>query len=134
MIGSEVFGVADIHQAVIAAPPVRVDDGFSNHATANNGLQCGFLAVGHDFCVNTTVTLEESEDNGLAPGPAGSLATDSTSAEVSFINLDFATVEGRGALTFFRDAFSDSEKDRGDAAARKSCQLSGISGHQIERE
>src|SRR5205085_11855470 len=86
MIDSEVLRVADIHQAVIAAPAVRVDDGLSSHATANNGLQCGFLAVGHDFCVNTTVTLEDAEDNGLATGPAASLATDSTSAEVAFIN------------------------------------------------
>jgi hypothetical protein len=38
MIDSEVLGIADIDETVIAAPAVTVDDGVCLDATANNGL------------------------------------------------------------------------------------------------
>src|SRR5437764_6636295 len=134
MIDSEMLCITDINQTVIAAPAVRVDNRSQRDATANNGLQCGLLAVGHDFGINAAVAFEDAEDDGLARGSAASLATDSTSAEVAFVNLDFASRKGRGALTFLCDPLSDFEKDRSHAAARQPRQLSRMTSCQIERE
>jgi hypothetical protein len=60
------------------------------YATANNGLQRGFLAVRHNPGVDAAVTLEDAEDNGLATGSTTALASHSTSAEAGLVNLDFA--------------------------------------------
>jgi hypothetical protein len=38
MLDSEVLRVAGINQAIVAAPPVRVNDGLRRDATAGNGL------------------------------------------------------------------------------------------------
>ena len=134
MIDPEVLCIADINQAVITAPAVRVDDRFSGHATADNGLQSGLLAVGHNLRVDTAVTFEDAEDNCFATSSTTALASDAPSAKVRFINLDFARGEGRGALTFFGNTFSDFKKDRGHAAARKSRQLGRVTGRQIKRK
>ena len=38
MMDSVVFGIANIHEAVIAVPAIAVNDGICRDATANNGL------------------------------------------------------------------------------------------------
>jgi hypothetical protein len=134
MMNSEVLGITNIDQTVLATPPIRVDNRFGSHATANNGLKCGFLAVRHNPGINAAVAFEDAEDDGLATGSTASLAPDSTSAKVAFIYFNFARGEGRGALTFFSDTLSEFEKDRGGATARQSRQLSHVTGCQIERE
>jgi len=134
MIDSIMLRVPDINQAVIAAPAVRVDGGINRDSTANNGLKCGLFTVRHDLGIDTAVTFEDAEDDGLAAGSSASLATDTARAEVRLVNFDFAGRERRGALTFFSDALSDFEKDRRDAAARESSQFGRMTGRQIKRE
>ena len=134
MIDSIMLRVADINEAVIAAPSVRVDDCSERDATANNGLKRGFLTVRHDLRVDRAIALEDAEDDCFARCAAPSFASDTTRAEVAFVHFDFAAREGRGALGFFTDALSDFKKDRCHAAARKSSQLSRITGRQIKRE
>ena len=134
VVDSEVLRVPDIDKAVVAAPAVGVDGGVNRDATANNGLKSSLFTVRHDLSVNRAVAFEDAEDDGLAAGSAASLATQASSAEVRFVNFDFAGRERRGALTLLSNALSYFEKDRGDAAARESCQLSHVTGRQIERE
>ncbi len=119
MIDPIMLCVADINQAAIAAPAIRVDDGFETDATANNGLQSSLLAVSDDLRVDRAIALEDAEDDCFARCAAPSFASDPTRAEVRFINFDFAAGEGRGALTFLANALSDFKKDRCHAAARK---------------
>lgn len=38
MVDPEVFRLADIHQAVVAAPAIRVDDRIGRDSAADNGL------------------------------------------------------------------------------------------------
>ncbi len=134
MIDSIMLTVADINQAVVAAPPIRVDDGSERDATANNGLQSRLFTVRHDLGINASIALEDAEDDGLATGSSTSLATNPSSPEVRFVHFDFARGKRRGALTFLCDAFSDFEKDRGHATAREFRQMSGITSCQIERK
>jgi hypothetical protein len=134
MMDSEVLGVADINEAIIAAPAVRVDDCFESHATANNGLQRGLFAVGNDLRIDRTITLEDTEDDGLARCAAPALATHSTSAKVRFIDFNFTRRERRCAFTLCGDALTKLEKDRGRAPAREASQMSRITGCQIQCE
>ncbi len=134
VVDSEVLRISDIDQAVIAAPAVGVDDRFGSHAIADNGLESGFLAVGDDLRINAAVTLGDAEDDGLTRRPAASLAAHAACAGVRLIHFDFALREERGALALVGNTSSNSEKDRGHAAARKSRQLGRVTGRQIERE
>src|SRR5947209_12913400 len=134
VIDSEVLTVANIYESVIAAPPVRVDDCSKRDATANNGLQSGFLAVRDNLCVKASIALEDAEDDGLTGSSATTLASDTASAEIAFVHFDFARGEGRGSFALSGDALSDFEKDRGHAATRQPRQMGHVTGRQIERE
>ena len=89
MIDSQVFSIADINKSVVAAPAVTVNDGVCQDATANNGLQGSLFAVRHDLRVDLALSLEEAEDDGLAPGTATALAAHAMRAEVRFIHFNF---------------------------------------------
>ncbi len=134
MADSVMLRVANINQPVIAAPPIRIDDGAGCDTTANNPLQSALFTIGDDLREDAAISFEDAEDDGLARGSATALATHATSAEVRLINFNFAGREGRRAKTLLRDALSDFEKDRGYALARQGGQLSRFAGGQIERK
>src|SRR5437868_4938336 len=88
MVDSEVLRVPDIHQSVIAAPAVGLNDGVNRDSTANNGLKCALFTVRDNLGINAAVTFEDAEDNGLATSSSASLSTHSASAEVTLVNFD----------------------------------------------
>lgn len=126
VMDSEVLGVTDIDQPIVAAPAITVDDRLGCNATTNNGLQGGFLAVRHDLGIDLAVTLQQSEDDGLARRPAPTLATNTSSAEVRFIDFNFSGREWRTTLAIFGHALTDFEKDRVDRFVRQTSQLGNI--------
>ncbi len=134
MIDSVMFTVANIDQSVIAAPAIAIDDGVGCHATTNNGLQSTLFAVRHDLSIDTAVTFEDAEDDGLATGSAPSLTTHATRAKIGLVNFDFTSREGRSTLAFSGDAHSDFEKHRGHALARQAGEFGGLAGRQIMRK
>ena len=58
MINTQVLAIADIDQAVITAPTIRIDDAIQGNTAPDNSLVRGFTAVWDDLGVDTTVTLE----------------------------------------------------------------------------
>src|SRR5947209_17758041 len=77
--------------------------------------------------------LEDAEDNRFASSAASTLATDSTSAKVRFINFDFSG-KGRSALTFFGDPLADFDKEHSHRAARQSTKFGCFASGQIMRK
>ena len=134
MINPIVFRVADINQAVITAPPVRMDDDINRDSAANNRLQSSLFAVRHGLRIDAPVTLQETEDWGLARSASPALATHPACAEVAFVNFDLATRQRRSALTLLGNPLPDFEKDHGDALARQASQLCGVGGTKIQRK
>jgi len=134
VIDSEVLRVSDIYKAIVAAPPVTVDDRFRRDATANNGLQSSLFAVRYNLGVDAAVALEDTKDDGFTRRSTPALAAHATSAEVRLINFDFTLREGRSALALLGNALPDFEKDHGDGLTRQPRQLSSSAGRQIERK
>ena len=132
MMNSEVPGVADIDQPIIAAPSVRMNDRFERDSTANNGLQRNLFAVRYNLSVDLAITLEESKDDGLARCAASTLTTHPASTEVAFINFDVACRERRVTLAIFSHTAADFEKDCVDCFVRQAGQLGNIRRWQIE--
>ena len=60
---------AHVHQAVIAAPAVGMDDAGNVGLAPDDGLQCALGGIGHDLGVNTVSALEQPEHHGLRPAP-----------------------------------------------------------------
>src|SRR5690606_18693727 len=88
VVDAEVFGVADVDQAVVAGPAVGVDDALEADAAADRLPQRLFLHVGDDLGVDAVAPLEHAEDDGLAPGAPAPLAADASGAEVGLIDFD----------------------------------------------
>src|SRR5262245_9622176 len=66
MFDPEVFAVAEVDQAVIADPAIRVNDARQGNTPANNRSPCGLFRIGHDLGVDAPLALENAEDDGLS--------------------------------------------------------------------
>jgi hypothetical protein len=99
----------------------------------NNGLNTGFFAVRDNLCVDATITFIDSEDYRLASRPTSALASDTTSTEVRFIQLNVAT-KRRLALTIESNGLANQSQITVDRVAVQMNQLSNLGGSQIERE
>ncbi len=128
MIDSVMFTVTDINQPVLTAPAIRVDNRRERDATANNGLQSGFLTVRYDLGIDLVITLEQAEDNGFTTGSATTLASHPASTEVRLVNFNLAVSERRLTFALFTDATTYLAEDRNGAAMRKTGELSRIAG------
>src|SRR5207248_2517067 len=93
----------------------------------------GFRAVRHDLRIDLAIALQQPEDRSLAAGSASALASHASSAEVAFINFNFAG-ERRSTLSFFSNTLSDFEKDHRDGFTSDASQLRHISGREIHRK
>ena len=133
VMDSVVLRVADINEAVIAAPPVRVDDRLGCDATADNRLQSNLRAVRHNLRIDFAAPLQETEDGSLTRRPATALTAHAARAEVAFIDLDLAR-KRRDALTVFGNALTNLEKDHGDRFTPDARQLCDIGGAEIHGE
>ena len=87
MIDAEV-AIAEIDEAVVAAPAIGVDDGARVHPAADNLLQDGLRAVRDDLGIDVARPLEDAEDDGLAVAAAPPLALHSARPEEALVNLD----------------------------------------------
>src|SRR5688500_1664449 len=126
MVNSEVLCVTNINESIIAAPAVRMDDRIGCDATTNNGLQRRLFTVRYDLRLDLAISLQETEDDGLAGCATPALATNTSSTEVRFVNFDFARRERRTTLAILSHALTDFEKDRVDRFVRQTSQLGNV--------
>src|SRR2546423_1820420 len=133
VVDSVVLRVADINEAIVAAPPVRVDDCLRLDATANNSLQSSLRAVGDDLRLDTAFALQESEDRSLTCCTTTALTSNTASAEVVSINFNLAG-KRRDSLALFGDTLTDFEKDHCHSFTSETSQLRDIGGRKIDRK
>ena len=62
---AKVFVKAYVHQAVVAAPAIGVDNAGNVGLAPDDGLQSALGGIWHDLCVNTVSTLEQPEHHGF---------------------------------------------------------------------
>src|SRR6266700_733533 len=134
MINPKMFCKTDIHQSIVTAPLVGVDDDVKPDISANNGLQRAFLAIGNDLGIDPSVSLENAEDNRLAARSATSFAADPFSAKIRFVDLDLSGPDRCMTSTFFDQANTDFLKDRINTFPSNKAQLGSLAGRQIHRK
>lgn len=107
MLDPKMLGIANVHQAVVTAPTVAVNDSLRRHAPAYNGLQRGFFAVRHDFGVDLAASFQEAKHRCFARRAPTSLTSHATSAKVGFVHFNFAACERRFLLAGLSQAHAD---------------------------
>ena len=98
MLPAQVLGVADVGQAVVAAPAVAVDEAAPADLAANGFWQGLLATVGDHFGIDAALALEDSQDDGLAAGAAAALAAHAPGTEVAFIVFPLPPAPGRDWL------------------------------------
>lgn len=91
MSDPQVFGIADVDEAVVADPAVSVDDRVEADLSSYNPLESTFTSVWDDLCPHFIAPFENAEDDRLPTSTSASLAFDSLWPEVGFVELDGAT-------------------------------------------
>ena len=87
MVDPVVLAIAHVHQSIVAAPAVRVNDAPAVDFASDNGLQRALGRIRHDLGVDLSVALEQPEDDRFAAGPAAPLAFDPAGTKVGFVHL-----------------------------------------------
>ena len=131
MIDPEVLPVADIDEAVVAAPAVGIDDAFRSHLSSYNRLQRGFGAIRDNLGVDLPIAFEDTEDDSFSICATPSLALDSPCSKERFINFDLAG-EGRYSFTEPSQLYSDSFKIFVNRLPTQTSDFRNLSGLQID--
>jgi|GEM_PF-1588093 len=133
MIDPEVLVKADVHQPIVAAPAVCVDDATDVGLAPDNGLQRRFGGVGDDFGVDAIAAFEQTEDDGLAIGSTPAFATYPSGPEVGFVGLKLSG-QRRARKTPLVHAASDAQVNVVDRTNRYASERGAFGGGQIQRK
>jgi hypothetical protein len=127
------LGVADIDQALIAAPTVTMDNAVNRDMALNNLLQHGLSGIRGNLRVDSAIAFEDTEDDGFRPSPTISLTPHSPRPKVGFVDFDLSC-EGAVERTLINQASTDSLVDRVDQSDAESTQIGCLRGWKIKGE
>lgn len=133
MIDSQVLGIADIDESMVATPAVRVNHTLQTHLAANHLLQRLFPGIRDNFREDPTVAFEDSEDDCFATCSATTFTTHPLGAEVRLIDFDLSQVRGL-PLTLLKDSLANLQVDVVDSSHGQADESRGIGGRQIHGE
>lgn len=126
-------GVARVHQPVIAAPAVTMDDAIQCHFTPDSLLQRGFLDIRDNLCGHPSVALVQAKHDGLAPCAPSALAANTARPKVGFVYFHLP----RPRAVFFTldsDTLTQLDVDGIYRAQADPCQSCSIRGRQVQGE
>ena len=105
MIDAKMLSIPNIHESIVATPTIGVDHAFQRDTAPDDGLQRGFGAIRHNFCVDFSVALENTKDDCFARSAPASFSFNPPGSKKTFIDFNFS---GKRRLCFakFSDAFS----------------------------
>ena len=133
MFDAEVFAVAEVHQAVVADPAVRMNDAGEGDAAANNRPQSGLFRIGDDLGIHAPAAFENPEHDGLAASTATSFPPNPASTEVRLIDFDGPAHGGVG-FAFPRHTNTQRVEEAINGSATDVSELRHFRGLEVERE
>ena len=106
MVNSIMLFVSEIYKAIIASPPIGMNNAVRINTPPDNGLQSSFCAIWDDFSIHFAAAFENAKNRCFLIGPTSSFAFDAFSAEIRFIDFNFSS-KRRLLLTKISDSFSN---------------------------
>jgi hypothetical protein len=131
MIHPVMLLAAQIHQAAVALPAIRINHAPQGHLALQNGRQHRPGTVRHDLRVNFPVALEQAEDRHFLKSSPAPFAPDAPATKITFVNLDLAA-QGRLGLAEHGDALPEMPEVKVDRVAVQAGQLGNFSGFHIQ--
>ena len=122
-----------VHQAVVAAPAIGVDNAGNVGLAPDDGLQSALGGIWHDLCVNTVSTLEQPEHHGFAASATATQAAHAPGPEVRLISFQLSNKRG-ARFAVLGHASAHAQVNRVDRAQRQTTKLGAICCGQIHRE
>lgn len=74
----------DIHQSIMATPPIGMDHDIRCHLFTDNGLQCCFRTIWHDLRINFSLAFQYAKDDCFI---VSGTASNTLCAKVRFIDF-----------------------------------------------
>lgn len=133
VVHSETLVETDINLTVLTRPAVRMNDRSRNDVAPNNSLQHDLGVVRHDFCVDHTLALEQTEDNRLTVGTTSSSTSNPVGTEIGLTHI-IRSVQKRGLLTSFGQSLADLQVERIPRTKRDIRHFCSHSYRQIHRK
>lgn len=103
MVHSKVLGKADVHQAVVTTPAIRMNHTTHIDAPAHNALQRGFGAIWYDFCIHFSLAFQQAKHDRFAICPTSALTAHTLCTKVRVIDFN-ASCQRRTLLAGFCQA------------------------------
>jgi len=82
MVDSVMLFIANINQAIIATPPIRMDDTLRTHLAPYYRLQRGFGAIWYDLGINFSSALKNAKDRRFTCCPTATFTPDPFGAKI----------------------------------------------------
>ena len=76
MVDTIMLFVAQVNEAAVTSPVIRVDDAVGLYPTADNGQQRPSGAIGDDLGIDAAASLEDPKHRGLARGTPATYSFD----------------------------------------------------------
>lgn len=121
----------NVNQTIIPAPAIRVNQRIRRDTSSDNALQRSPGTIGHDFCLNLSVTFKQAKHNGFAISTYSTLASDAMSSKVRPIYF-YRALKRRVLLTEFCQSLTNLEVNRIHRTNRNTNQFSGTAGSKIQ--
>ncbi len=131
VIDPVMFLVAQVHQAAVALPAIRIDHAAQGHLALQNGRQYRPGAIRHDLRINFPVTLEQAEYRHFLKSSPSPFAPDAPTTEITFVNLNLPA-QGRLGLAERGEAFPEMPAIKVDRVAVQTGELGYFSGFHIQ--
>jgi hypothetical protein len=132
MIHPQMLLVSQVHQAVVPAPAVGMNDTVERDFAPNRPLKHGFGAIGDPFGVDFAIAFEDAEDRRLLSSAAPGLASDASRTKVTFIDFDGAA-ERTFDLARLGHSQPQASQEAIDGVAIEPRQLRDLDGSEIGR-
>src|SRR5665213_3715803 len=87
MIHPVMLLVAQVHQAAVAFPTIRINHTAQSDLALQNGRQHSAAAIGDDLRVNFSVPLEQAEHRHFLKSPPSAFAPDTATTKITFVNF-----------------------------------------------
>ena len=123
--------VAQVYQATVTLPAIRVDDAAQGHLALQNGRQYRPGTVGHNLRVDLPATLEQSKDGHFLKSSPSPPAPDAASAEITLVNLH-RSAQRRLGFAERGDALPEMPEIKVDRVAVQAGELGCFSGFHIQ--
>ena len=131
VINTVMLLIAEIHEAVVSAPTVRIKYAVKSNSPLNHRRKSGSGDVAYNLGIDFPIPLEQPEDGHFLESTPTFLLRNSFAPKVGLIHF-YRSYKRRGLLTLLRQSLPQQAQITVDCVAIQSCQLGYLQRFHIQ--